>query len=126
MSNTIFDHTNYKVLFFGKDVNQDIQMIKNKVSFIITRINNQGNDNLLFLKNNKTYSVNNIMKLASCTKYDEDCFTYELLHENAISVLTFAILNRGWSEATMRTIENEIIKKCFHMQYITKEELIKN
>lgn len=121
MSNTIYDHTNYKVLFFDKDVYQDIKTIRDRVSFIINHMNNQSGDNLLFLKN-KTYSVDNIMKLASCTNYNENCFSFDLLHENAISVLTFAILNGGWSETIIKTIEKEIIKKCFYQQYITKTE----
>jgi len=115
----------YKRLFFNKDitlVTQRIKVIEKNVIVNISRFNKDGSDNQFFIKKKKVYSVNNIMKLASCTaENDDDYQINEMLNINAISVLIYGICE-GWSKSIVDIIEEEIIKKCFHVNYITSKE----
>lgn len=132
----MFDYIDYKLLFFGEDVIQRIESIKRQTLFVIGGINKrQEHDSLLFSKNKKIYTVNNVMKLASCTTSDDDDedadedehnhkdhYTNKFKHIDTISVLTYGILNEGWSKTTIRYIENELVDRCLIHQYITEEE----
>nr|BDT62093.1 MAG: baculoviral IAP repeat-containing protein [Litopenaeus vannamei majanivirus Nimav-1_LVa] len=93
-----------------------LKVIEKNVIVNISRFNKDGSDNQFFIKKKKVYSVNNIMKLASCTaENDDDYQINEMLNINAISVLIYGICE-GWSKSIVDIIEEEIIKKCFHLK----------
>ncbi|XP_037795238.1 uncharacterized protein LOC119590631 [Penaeus monodon] len=120
----MYDYIDYKLLFFGEDVIHRILQIRNQALFVINGIKKvQEHDNLLFSKE-KIYTVNNVMELASCTASDDDADadTNNPILMDIIGVLIYGILNEGWSESTMRCIENELVDKCLVHKYITEEE----